>query len=179
MRIISGKYKGKHIYPGKNFKARPTTDYAKEGLFNILSNHFDFTLIKVLDLFSGTGSISYEFASRGCPFIDAVEKNPVYAAFIKKTSDTLGFKQITVKKTDCLKYIQTCKEEYSIIFADPPFNFENIHEIPSMVFSYNILQKDGWFILEHSKSISFTGHNKLFDHKIYGGVNFSLFRMTS
>jgi 16S rRNA (guanine(966)-N(2))-methyltransferase RsmD len=162
--------------PPLGFKARPTTDYAKESLFNILVNKFDFEEIKVLDLFAGTGGISYEFASRGCRYIDAVEINPIHYSFIKATTRKLDFKQIHVIRNDAFKFLHFCTETYDIIFADPPYTFEGIEEIPLTVFNRNLLNEGGRAVLEHSDSEDLS-HIERFDYKRhYGNVNFSFFR---
>lgn len=179
MRIISGKYKGKKINPGKHFKARPTTDFAKEALFNILSNNFDFSKIMVLDLFAGTGGISYEFASRGSYKIDTIEFNRSHVLFIKNTVKLLEASQISVIQIDAVKFIKNCTRKYELIFADPPYDFKNIEIIPDLIFENELLEKDGWLILEHSGSVLFTGNKNLIDHKKYGSVNFSFFAYTS
>ncbi|MBN1183469.1 MAG: RsmD family RNA methyltransferase [Bacteroidales bacterium] len=176
MRIISGINKGKRIDPGKRFKARPTTDFAKEGLFNVITNHFNIEDISVLDLFAGTGSISYEFASRGCQSIDTVELNPMHFDFIKKTASDLNYTQLKVYRADCIKFITNAKKSYSLIFADPPYDFQKIPEIPQLIFDNEILQPGGWFILEHGGKNNFTSHEKFFNHKKYGNVNFSIFK---
>ena len=129
MRIIGGKYRGKMFNPPANFKARPTTDFAKEALFNILNNDFNFENIDVLDLFSGTGSISYEFASRGVKSLVAVESNVKHAAYIEKNFKELGFSQAVIYKSDVFRYLDTCTKKFDVIFADPPYALDNIEEI--------------------------------------------------
>lgn len=176
MRIISGKYKGKIISPPSGFKARPTTDFAKESLFNILANTYNFEDIKVLDLFSGTGSISYEFASRGCLEIDLVEVDSKHIEFIKRMVKDLDFKQIHVIRNDSFKFLNFCNTTYDIIFADPPYTFENLVEIPTAVFSRNLLNKDGVLIVEHSDAHDFSPMDCFVDKRYYGGVNFSFFK---
>lgn len=176
MRIISGKYRGKIIHPPKNFKARPTTDLAKESLFNILINRYDIEDIAVLDLFSGTGSISYEFASRDCPVVHLVENDYKNFAFIVITIRELGFDQIRATQVNVRSYLSTCQTKYDIIFADPPYNLNWLRELPDMVLEHELLKPGGLFILEHPRSISFTGHTSLQEHRKYGGVHFSFFR---
>ena len=176
MRIICGAYKGKTIVRDNRLTVRPTTDFAKEGLFNILSNRFDMSLFDVLDLFSGSGSISYEFASRGCGEIHAVEIDPRHVAFIRATAAKLGIRQMRVIRDDVFHFLSICKARYNIVFADPPYDFPRINEIPDLVFGYDLLKPDGILILEHSKRNSFTGHDYLFDHRKYGNVHFSFFR---
>jgi 16S rRNA (guanine966-N2)-methyltransferase len=179
LRIISGKYKGKTIVPDRNFSARPTTDFAKEGLFNVLVNYFDFEQVKVLDLFSGTGSISYEFASRGALGVDLVELDPKHFAFIRKTALDLGFKQIHPIRSSVLQFLRSCHTQYHIIFADPPFDLHNISDIPDAVLSQNILLPEGWLIVEHSRKTDFSKHPCFFDFRHYGSVCFSFFRQAT
>lgn len=176
MRIISGKYRGKTIFGNKDFQSRPTTDFAKESLFNILANNTDFEQVKVLDLFAGTGSIGFEFASRGSIQVDAVENNYKHYEFIRKVAGNLNLEGYRVIKSDALKYIERCPYKYDIIFADPPFEWEQTDKLPEIVFKSGILAADGIFILEHSKRISFAGNTRLYDHRIYGNVHFSFFR---
>ena len=176
MRIISGEHKGRRIPVPGNFKARPTTDFAKEALFNILANHFDFESISILDLFSGTGSIIYEFASRGAEKIDIVEINPRYSDFIRKTVGILGLKQVQIYTTDALRFLTRTKKKYDIIFADPPYDLNNIPEIPELIFKYTILSHDGWFILEHGRNLDFSGHSHFRELRRYGSVHFSIFQ---
>lgn len=175
MRIISGKYRGKIIHPPKNFKARPTTDLAKESLFNILINRYDIENIAVLDLFSGTGSISYEFASRDCPVVHLVENDFKNFAFIIKTIAELGFDQIRATQANVRSYLSTCRTKYDIIFADPPYDLGWLGELPDLVLEQEFLKPGGVFILEHPRSISFAGHTSLREHRQYGSVNFSFF----
>jgi 16S rRNA (guanine966-N2)-methyltransferase len=176
LRIISGKYKGRRITPPGNFKARPTTDYARESLFDILNNRVDFESLTVLDLFSGTGSISYEFASRGAVLVHAIEMNYRYFAFIRKMVDELKFENIKPVHIDVKAYLKTCKYKYDIIFADPPYDIVWLNDLPDLVLETGLLDKDGFFILEHPKNISFKSHRMFFEHRNYGGVNFSFFR---
>ncbi len=175
MRIISGKYRGKLLHPGKKFSARPTTDFAKESLFNIIGNNFDIETLRVLDLFSGTGSISFEFASRGCARIDSVELNYSHFSFINRTSKELDFQQMNVYRADAFAFIKKCTTIYDLIFADPPFDLPDLHTLPELVFSRNILGNDGWFILEHSGSYDFQELVSFRQLRKYGKVNFSIF----
>ena len=175
MRIVSGKYKGRRIHPPKNFKARPTTDFAKENLFNILNNNFDFSELKVLDLFSGTGSITYEFASRECISVISVESNFRHHAFIKRSIDELGLNQVKAIKSDAFRYVKSCREKFDIVFADPPYELKGIETIPDFVFEHQILNKDGWLIVEHGDKTNFGRHPAFIELRKYGGVNFSIF----
>lgn len=176
MRIISGKYRGKIIHPPRDFNARPTTDLAKESLFNIITNHYDIASVCVLDLFSGTGSISYEFASRDCKTIHLVENNHRNYSFILKTAERLGFDQITAIRENVRNYIETCRTKYDIVFADPPYNLDWLGDLPDLILGHELLNPEGMFILEHPGSFDFSGHSSLTEHRQYGGVNFSFFR---
>lgn len=177
MRIISGSHRGRHITPDKNFTARPTTDFAKENLFNVLCNYIDFEGIRVLDLFSGTGSISYEFASRGAQEIVAIEANYKHYAFIQKTAKELGFKNMNIYKADVFLACKKLKgRKFDVIFADPPYNLDKIPDIPAAIFDNDLLAENGIVILEHPESIRFTDHPRFSEHRQYGSVNFSLFR---
>jgi 16S rRNA (guanine966-N2)-methyltransferase len=175
MRIVSGILKGRRIKPPKNFKARPTTDFAKENLFNILSNTFDFTELSILDLFSGTGSISYEFASRECVKVISVESNYRHQAFIRSTIHDLGLTQIKSYKSDALRYVKSCREKFDIVFADPPYDLKNIETIPDFIFKHNVLKENGWLIVEHGAKTNFSKHKGFKEIRNYGGVNFSIF----
>lgn len=166
------------IHPPKNFKARPTTDFAKENLFNILNNNFDFSELKVLDLFSGTGSISFEFASRECISVISVESNFKHQAFIKKTIDEYGFKQIKSIKSDAFRFVKSCKEKFDIIFADPPYDLKEMETIPDYILGQNILNENGWLIVEHGDKTSFNRHSAFLELRKYGGVNFSIFEIS-
>ena len=177
MRIISGTHKGKVIFPDKNFRARPTTDFAKENLFNVLNNYIDIEGAVVLDLFSGTGSISYEFASRGAERIVSVELNYNHYSFIKKTIVQLGFKNINVFKTDVFIACKKLKgHSFDIIFADPPYDLEKIMDIPAAIFDNELLAPDGLAIIEHPGTVDFSSAPFFSEHRQYGSVNFSIFR---
>ncbi|MDR2026026.1 MAG: 16S rRNA (guanine(966)-N(2))-methyltransferase RsmD [Prevotellaceae bacterium] len=176
MRIISGQYKGR-ILPAvpKGFKARPTTDFAKENLFNILENLFDLNSVKVLDLFAGTGGISYEFASRGSKHIDTVEIEPLHYMYVKKTSEALALKQIHVIRNDSFRFLKFCHESYDIIFADPPYANAQTAHIPKLVFDNKLLNEKGCLIIEHSSNNSFPETEGFIQQRRYGSVNFSFF----
>ena len=179
MRIIGGRYKGRRINPPSNFKARPTTDFAREGLFNILNNRVDFESISVLDLFSGTGTISYEFASRGAGIVHLVEKDPVHISGIKKILRELDFQNVKPIHIDVRAYLKTCSFKYDIVFADPPYELSWLKELPDLVTQSGVIKEDGFFILEHPRDLSFAGHKLFFEHRNYGGVNFSFFHPAS
>lgn len=175
MRIISGEFRGRNILVPKGFKARPTTDFAKESLFNILMNLVDFESIKVLDLFAGTGSISYEFLSRGCCDLMAVEKSAKTVEFIRKTFKQLAPGKALIKKGDALNYIQSTTESFDLIFADPPYDLDYLALIPDKVIKSDVLKQDGIFVLEHGKNHLFEEHPNFTQHRKYGAVNFSFF----
>ncbi len=177
MRIISGKYRGKTIHPPKNLKVRTTTDFARESLFNIICNHYHIEEITILDLFSGTGCISFEFASRGCPKIHLVENDFNQISFIKKTIIELHFEQIKPIYTNVLPYIKSCRFDYDIVFADPPYDLDWLDSLPELIFKHSLVKDNGWFILEHPKKYSFSSFPEFKDHRRYGGVNFSFFHM--
>ena len=175
MRIISGIFRGKQIRPPVNFKARPTTDFAKESLFNILVHQYDMEDLDILDLFAGTGSISYEFASRGARSVLSVEMEPRHYKFIQDTCRDLQMDQVSVIRADAFKYLKRPVQSFDIIFADPPFDHPGLAELPELIFSSDILNKEGLFILEHPGNYSFTAHPHFFQHRKYGGVNFTFF----
>ena len=176
MRIISGTYRGKQIRPPKNFKARPTTDFARESLFNILIHQYDLEELDVLDLFGGTGIITYEFASRGVRSVVTVEKEPAHFKFIQKTCNEMDLDRVTVIRGDVFRYLKRPYQSFDIIFADPPFDHSRLEEVPDLVFSSEILAKDGLFILEHPSNYVFTAHSRFLRQRKYGGVTFSFFQ---
>ncbi len=176
MRIISGEFKGRHFSPPKNLKARPTTDIAKEGLFDILNNRVDYESISVLDMFGGTGSISLEFASRGCQQITLIELNSINYSFIRKIIEELKIETIHTFKADTFRYINSCKGTFDLIFADPPYAHKELPNIPDLIFEKNLLSEDGLLILEHPKEFDFSEHPHFMEHRCYGHVNFSFFQ---
>jgi 16S rRNA (guanine966-N2)-methyltransferase len=176
LRIIGGKYKGRRIDPPANFKARPTTDFAREGLFNILNNRIDFETVAVLDLFSGTGSVSYEFASRGAAAIHLVEKDIRHISGIRRIIRDLGLENIKTVHIDVKAFLRTCTAKYDVVFADPPYELKWLKDLPDLVCSAGVIKEEGFFILEHPKSLSFKDHRLFFEHRNYGGVNFSFFK---
>lgn len=176
MRIISGIYKGKTILPDKHFTARPTTDFARESLFDILDNRIDFSEIHALDLFSGTGAISYELISRGCRSVDAVELNRLHAAFIRRTAERWDMRGLRVIQQDVFRFLPMGRKAYDLVFADPPYDLPRLTELPEAVLSQPVLSADGIFVLEHPKTCDFSSHPWLYDHRKYGNVHFSFFR---
>jgi len=176
MRIISGIYKGKRLLAPKKLPVRPTTDMAKEGLFNILNHHFAFSQVTLLDLFSGTGNISYEFASRGTQNITAVDAHYGCIGYIKNTAKELGFPIETIK-SDVYSYLEKVKGKSDIIFADPPYDFtyEQFSKIAELVFANDLLNKDGVLIIEHSKYTKIDEAPNYGNSRRYGGSVFSFF----
>ena len=179
MRIISGKFKGRRITPPTNITARPTTDFAREGLFNLLTNRIDFEEITALDLFAGTGAISLELISRGCKQVTSVESNFRQYEFIQKASKELGVDNLILLKADVFKFLERNKYRYDFIFADPPYDLSNLTDLPDIVFSRNLLSEDGLFILEHSAKNDFSKHPNFLEKRHYGNVNFSFFENAS
>jgi len=176
MRIISGIHGGRRISPpAKMPHTRPTTDIAKEGLFNILQNNLEIDELKVLDLFGGTGCISYELASRGAPDITIVEKDDKMYDFIKKTSAELGFENFKVMKSDVFRFIETATARYDFIFAGPPYALTTIDELPVKVFERNILKPGGWFVLEHTPRNDYKKFAHYKTERNYGTTIFSIF----
>lgn len=178
MRIVAGELRGRKINPPQNFKARPTTDFAKENLFNILANRYDFEQVSLLDLFAGTGSISYEAASRGAERVVSVEMNAVHSNFIKETAANLGLSGvIQCVSSNVLIYLKSSQtEQFDIIFADPPYDMDGIDGLPMMILDKNILKPDGVLVFEHSKEYNFATCPNFEQTRKYGSVNFSFFR---
>ncbi|MGL5787590.1 MAG: RsmD family RNA methyltransferase [Bacteroidales bacterium] len=178
MRIISGIYKRRRFDVPKNIKARPTTDFARENLFNVLNNMIDFEDIRsALDLFAGTGAISFELLSRGCHKVVCVEKVSLQYDFIKKVKQELKDENLITVKGNALKYIETTHEKFDFIFADPPYDLPELPTIPDNIFKHGLLNKGGWFIFEHSKNNDFSEHPYFVERRVYGSVNFSFFHI--
>lgn len=176
MRIISGIHGGRRISPpAKMPYTRPTTDIAKEGLFNIIQNNIDITSIESLDLFGGTGCISYELASRGAQQLTIVEKDPKMYEFIKNTSQQLEFKNFHVVKQDVFGYMNTCSNQYDFIFAGPPYALATIDELPKLIFKNKLLKKGGWFVLEHTPRNDYKKFEHYKTERNYGTTIFSIF----
>ena len=176
MRINSGKYKGRTIKPPKNLRARPTTDFAKENLFNVLTNMVDFEECDVLDLFAGTGSISYEFASRGARSVTSVEINPVHFNFIRSTARELGFGNMFVVKANVFLYLKSETKQFDLIFSDAPYDLEGSEKVVDAVFEKDLLREDGIFVFEHSAKQNFSSHPNFYQLRSYGSVQFSFFK---
>ena len=175
MRIIGGELKGRAIMPPSSFHARPTTDFAKEGLFNVLNNMVDFEELSVLDLFSGTGGISYEFASRGCTDIVSIEMNPAHADFIKKSVSALKIQGMQVVRHNVFDFLNICTKKFDLIFADPPYDIDGLDTIPDKIFSKDILKEGAVVIVEHPAAYNFENHPNFKKMKRYGNVHFSFF----
>lgn len=191
MRIISGIYRGRRLSPPKNITARPTTDFAKESLFNLLNNRMDFEDIEMLDLFAGTGGIGIEFVSRGAREVTAVELAHTQQNFIISACKQLGIRNLNVIRGDVFKYIRSCRLQYDFIYADPPYALPTLPTLPDLIFripsenettdipSESLLKPDGWFVLEHSKEHDFSSHPNFVERRVYGSVNFSFFQEKS
>ena len=179
MRVISGQFKGRRFHPPDNIPTRPTTDFAKTGLFNILNNEFDFTEISFLDLFAGTGSLSYEFASRGCPRIVSVERDNKCQQFILKMKAEWKIPALELYKGDVFQFINTCSEKFDVIFAGPPYALETIDNIPDLIFEKQLLNAGGWFVIETDPRHNFETHPKFLRSRNYGDTIFSIFEQTN
>lgn len=176
MRIISGSLGGRRIHPPTNMPhTRPTTDIAKEGLFNILQNTVDFESLKSLDLFGGTGAITYELASRGVPDLTIVEKDNAMAAFIQKNLQQLKLNMVKVVKLDVFRFIETCNDRFSFIFAGPPYALTTIDDLPLKIFEHGLLQQGGVFVLEHTPRNDYASDPHFVKARNYGTTVFSFF----
>ncbi len=176
MRIITGLYKGRHFDVPRSFKARPTTDFAKENIFNVLNGYIDLDGCDALDLFAGTGSITLEMLSRECSNVVSVEKDRDHARFIAQCVQKLGVSNHVLIKGDVFRFIKTCRRQFDFIFADPPYALPELATIPDLVLSKGMLKEDGLFVFEHGKDHDFSAHPCFVEHRHYGSVNFSLFR---
>ena len=177
MRIIGGKFKGRRFTPpADHWPTRPTTDFAREGLFNILSNSLDFETLKVLDLFGGTGSHSYEFISRGCQDVTYVDKFGPAVAFAKKMRELLDIAAfMKIVQSDVFRFVENCTEDYDFIFAGPPYGLPRLEEIPDVIFSHALLRPGGWLVLEHNPHHKFEEHARFLMQRNYGKTIFSFF----
>ena len=175
MRIITGKYKGRHFDIPRTFKARPTTDFAKENIFNVLMQYVDFEGAQALDLFSGTGSISLELLSRGCKQVVSVELDRDHHRFIQECLKKLNTDKCVPIRGDVFRFLKSCKQQYDFIFADPPYALKELPQIPDIIFERQLLKEDGLFVFEHGKDYDFSNHPHFLEHRSYGSVNFTLF----
>lgn len=184
MRIISGIYGGRRLSPPKNITARPTTDFAKESLFNLLNNRIDFEGIDVLDLFAGTGGIGIECISRGAREVTAVEIAHVQQNWIIACCKQLGIRNLSLIRGDVFKFLSACRTKYDLIFADPPYALDQIPALPDLILDLthgqqggnSILKEDGWLVIEHGKDTDFTSHPRHVETRTYGSVHFSFFQ---
>ena len=177
MRIITGKYKGRHFEIPRSFKARPTTDFAKENIFNVLMGYIDFDGTRALDLFAGTGSITLELLSRGCSQVVSVELDRDHHRFIQQCITKLQEENnVQCLRADVFRFIKGGHQQFDFIFADPPYALKELPQIPDLVFAHNLLAPDGIFVFEHGKDNDFSGHPHFVEHRSYGSVNFTLFR---
>jgi len=181
MRIITGKYKGRHFDIPRTFKARPTTDFAKENIFNVLNGYLDFDDATALDLFSGTGSITLELLSRGCRQVVSVELDRDHHRFIqeclrKLTKDKGQESPAVAIRGDVFRFLKTCRQQFDLIFADPPYALPELPTIPDLIFEKELLKDDGILVFEHGKDHDFSQHPHFVEHRAYGSVNFTLFR---
>ncbi|MBQ0136626.1 MAG: RsmD family RNA methyltransferase [Paludibacteraceae bacterium] len=173
MRIISGKYGGRRLAPPKNITARPTTDFAKESLFNLLNNRLDFEGLDMLDLFAGTGGIGMEFISRGARSVTSVELAHTQQNFIISACKQLGITNLSLVRSDVFKFINACRVQYDFIYADPPYALDKLPLLPDLVLP--LLKADGLFVLEHGKDNDFSTHPNFIEMRVYGSVHFSFF----
>ena len=177
MRVISGIYKRRRFDVPRTFKARPTTDFAKENLFNVLNNYIDFEEgITALDLFAGTGSISIELVSRGCDHVISIEKDPAHHSFICKIMKEVQTDKCLPIRGDVFKFIKNGREQFDFIFADPPYALKELETIPELIFQNNLLKEGGLLVLEHGKDNNFEENPHFLERRVYGSVDFSLFR---
>lgn len=176
MRIITGLYKGRHFDVPRSFKARPTTDFAKENIFNVVNGYMDLDGAVALDLFAGTGSISLELLSRGCSHVVSVEADRDHAAFIRQCMTKIGTDDCLLIRGDVFRFMKSCKQQFDFIFADPPYALKQLPEIPSLIFQYGLLKEGGLLVFEHGKDNDFSAHEHFVEHRSYGSVNFSLFK---
>lgn len=177
MRVVAGKYKGRHFDVPRTFKARPTTDFAKENLFNVLQRYLEFEEEpSALDLFAGTGSITLELLSRGCGRVVSVEKEPLHYTFIQRFVEQLQDLSAVPVRGDVFRFLERCNEKFDFIFADPPYQLTRLCELPDLVMGKDLLKENGLFVLEHGKEQKFEEHPCFVEHRAYGSVNFSFFQ---
>ncbi|MBP5497942.1 MAG: RsmD family RNA methyltransferase [Muribaculaceae bacterium] len=176
MRIVTGKYKGRHFDIPRTFKARPTTDFAKENIFNVLTGYLDFYGTAALDLFSGTGSITLELLSRGCSQVVSVEQDRDHHRFICECLKKLDTNACIPLRGDAFRFVKSCKQQFDFIFADPPYALKELPTIPSFVFEKGLLKEGGLFVFEHGKDYDFSDNSHFVEHRTYGSVNFTIFK---
>ncbi len=175
MRVITGKYKGRRFEVPRTFRGHPTTDFAKENLFNILRGYVDLEGATCLDLFAGTGSITLEMLSRGASHVVAVEMDHTHATFIRQCLDHIGEENCSLICADAFRYLKKCQQSFNLIFADPPYDHVRLASLPDIIFSSQLLAPEGIFVLEHGKNHLFATHPHFLEQRTYGKVNFSLF----
>lgn len=176
MRIITGRYKGRRFDIPRTFKARPTTDFAKENIFNVINGYTDWEETTALDLFAGTGSISLELLSRGCPQVVSVEKDRDHARFISQCMEEIGTENHVLIKGDVFRFLKSCHQQFDLVFADPPYALPELPTLPDLIFQYGLLEEDGLLVFEHGKHDDFSTHPHFLEHRSYGSVNFTLFK---
>lgn len=179
MRIIRGKYGRRRFEVPRNITARPTTDFARENIFNVLENLTDLEGADALDLFAGTGAISFEFLSRECRRVTAVEQASTQVNFIKSVKAKIGDENLTVVRGDVFRFIATCREKFDVIFADPPYDHPDFGKIPGLILGSDMLKPGTVFVMEHSKAYDFSELPHFAQHRAYGSVNFSIFIIPS
>lgn len=175
MRIIAGTLRGRRLNPPANLPVRPTTDMARESLFNILNNYVDYDECAVLDLFAGTGAVSVEFISRGARQVTAVDINNSCVDFIRQTANLLNLDNLHVVRADVFDFLKRAYKKFDIVFADPPYSHAQLSGLPDMVFENNLLTDDGILVVEHPKDVLFSEHQHFWQHRSYGKVNFTFF----
>ena len=175
MRIIAGSLRGRRLNPPQNLPVRPTTDMARESLFNILNNYVDYEECAVMDLFAGTGAVSLEFVSRGAREVTSVDINAQCTDFIKQSAQQFGVKNLHVVRADVFDLLKRANRKFDIVFADPPYAIDGLATLPDLVFERQVLTDDGIFVLEHPREFSFEEHPHFWQHRAYGKVNFTFF----
>ena len=176
MRVITGIYKGRRFEIPKTFKARPTTDFAKENIFNVMNGLVDFEGTSALDLFSGTGSISIELLSRGCKSVISIEADKDHHAFIRQCLKKIGADNCVPVRCDALRFIRGCHQQFDIVFADPPYAMPELPQLPGMILKHKLLKEGGLLVFEHGKHNDFSSLPGFLEHRAYGSVNFSIFQ---
>lgn len=176
MRIIRGKYGRRRFDVPHNISARPTTDFARENIFNVIENLIDLEGLNALDLFAGTGAISFELLSRGCASVTAVEKASTQANFIRSVAEKLGDKNLRLIRSDVFRFIASANQPFDFIFADPPYDLPRFGEIPGLVLESELMKEGTLFVMEHSKAFDFSDLPYFVEHRAYGSVNFSIFK---